>query len=217
MQIHNNIIHLSASDLVGHLNCHHLTSLDLAVASGALTKPKRWDPLLEILRERGHRHETAFLEHLKQQGFGAVAITGIDITPDSIGQTTAAMAAGSEIIIQAALRHGRWSGRADVLRRVERPSTLGAWSYEVIDTKLARETKGGTVLQLCLYADLLAEAQGNAPEYVYVVAPWSNFEPQSFRVADYAAYFRRAKAAIEAGTDGTAAPEVYPDTSAHRG
>jgi uncharacterized protein len=31
---------------------------------------------------------------------------------------------------------------------VETPSALGVWSYEVIDTKLARETKGGTILQL---------------------------------------------------------------------
>jgi predicted RecB family nuclease len=43
------------------------------------------------------------------------------------------------------------------LRRVERPSAFGTWSYEVIDTKLARETKGNTVLQISLYSDLLAE------------------------------------------------------------
>jgi alkylated DNA repair protein (DNA oxidative demethylase) len=30
-----------------------------------------------------------------------------------------------------------------VLRRVDRPSSLGCWSYEVYDTKLARETRGG--------------------------------------------------------------------------
>ena len=41
------------------------------------------------------------------------------------------------------------------MRRVETPSALGPWSYEVIDTKLARETKGNTVLQLSLYSDLL--------------------------------------------------------------
>jgi hypothetical protein len=31
-----NAIQLSASDLVGHLNCRNLTELDLAVAKGAL-------------------------------------------------------------------------------------------------------------------------------------------------------------------------------------
>ena len=43
---------------------------------------------------------------------------------------------------------------ADILRRVEVSSALGGWSYEPVDTKLARETKAGTILQLCLYADL---------------------------------------------------------------
>jgi uncharacterized protein len=60
-----------------------------------------------------------------------------------------------------------------------------AWSYEVIDTKLARETKGGTVLQLCLYADLVAPIQGTRPEFSYVVAPWSDFVPQAYRMDDY--------------------------------
>jgi hypothetical protein len=32
------VVHLSASDLVGHLNCHYLTKLDLA---GALQSPQR--------------------------------------------------------------------------------------------------------------------------------------------------------------------------------
>jgi ATP-dependent Lon protease len=47
------VVHLSASDLVGHLNCHYLTKLDLAVAKGKLDKPSVWDPVLEVLVERG--------------------------------------------------------------------------------------------------------------------------------------------------------------------
>ena len=53
-------IRLSASDLVGHLNCRHLTDLDLAVADGKLSKPQIWDPLFEILVERGALHEQGF-------------------------------------------------------------------------------------------------------------------------------------------------------------
>ena len=95
----------------------------------------------------------------------------------------------------------------------ETPSDLGDWSYEIIDTKLARETKGGTVLQLCLYAQLLAAMQGVEPEFVYVVAPWSDFHPQQFRVADYMAFFRKAQCAAQTAVDGGADPAntVYPD------
>jgi hypothetical protein len=51
------VVHLSASDLLGHLNCHYLTKLDLAVARRELDKPSRWDPVLEVLVERGALHE----------------------------------------------------------------------------------------------------------------------------------------------------------------
>lgn len=208
-------IQLSATDLVGHLNCGHLTALDVQVAKGALKKPDHYDPLLEILRERGQRHEDAYIEHLHAQGHQVIEISGVDITDSTIDATLEAMRNGSEVIIQASLRDGRWSGRADVLRRVSVPSNLGDYSYEIIDTKLARETKGGTVLQLCLYADLLAAMQGCAPEHIYVVAPWSDFEPQEFRFADYAAYFRRVKAAAEGAVQSTDGEEEYPDPKSH--
>jgi hypothetical protein len=62
------IVHLSASDLVGHLNCRYLTMLDLSVAKGERAKPFVWDPLLEVLAERGALHEQNFLTHLDAAG-----------------------------------------------------------------------------------------------------------------------------------------------------
>ena len=205
----------SATDLVGHLNCHHLTALDRAVAEGALPKPKVWDPLLQILSERGAAHEQSYVEHLTKAGLDPVRIDGIDVTATAVAETRSAMQRGVPVIVQAALTHQGWNGRADILRRVEAPSGLGGWSYEPIDTKLARETKAGAVLQLCLYADLLAEMQGLAPEYMYVVAPWSEFQPQQFRFADYAAYFRKAKRALVAAAALSAADDTYPDPIEH--
>ena len=178
-------IRLSASDLVGHLNCRHLTGLDLAFADGKLSKPKIWDPLLEILAERGALHEQGFVEHLKASGHCVTVIDGIGVDAVSVSQTSKAMRAGAEIIAQGTLEADGWIGRADILRRVETPSQLGSWSYEIIDAKLARETKGGTVLQLCLYSDLLSSFQGLLPEFAYVVAPWTDYQPQSFRLLDY--------------------------------
>ena len=211
MKISNRTIHLSASDIVGHLNCNHLSALDVQVAKGLLAKPDHYDPLLEILRERGYRHEQTYIEHLQNCGYEITVIEGFDITEEAVEATIEAMREGKSIITQGALRYNRWSGRADILRRVEIPSAFGDWSYEVIDTKLARETKGGTVLQLSLYADLLAHMQGIAPENVYVVAPWSDYEPQVFRVADYAAYFRRVKRAAELAADLSSFSTTYPE------
>ncbi len=211
----NGTIHLSTSDIVGHLNCNHLSALDVRVASGLLAKPDHYDPLLEILRERGYRHEQAYIEHLEARGYKITVIEGFDITEEAVEATIEAMRKGKAIITQGALRYNRWSGRADILKRVEIPSDFGDWSYEVIDTKLARETKGGTILQLCLYADLLTDMQGVAPDHVYVVAPWSDYEPQVFRVADYAAYFRRVKTAAEVAVDQGSDSITYPEPKDH--
>lgn len=206
---------LSATDLVGYLNCRRLAALDRAVAECALPKPKVWDPLLQILVERGAAHERSYVEHLTKAGLDVVRIDGVEITHEAVAGTLAAMRRGVSVIAQAALSHQGWNGRADILRRVEAPSALGDWSYEPIDTKLARETKAGTILQLCLYSDLLAEAQGLPPEYMYVVAPWSDFQPQQYRFADYAAYFRRVKRALQTAMAGPAADDTYPDPIAH--
>jgi predicted RecB family nuclease len=206
---------LTASDLVGYLNCRHLTALDRAVALGTLEKPKVWDPLLEVLAERGADHEREYVEHLQMAGHEVVWIDGKEVTESAVSATLDAMRDRAEIIVQAALADEAWGGRADILRRVNTPSGFGDWSYEPIDTKLARETKAGAILQLCVYADLVGKAQGRVPEYMYVVAPWSEFQPQQYRFADYGAYFRKVKHALVTTVKDTAAATTYPDPIEH--
>ena len=58
------------------------------------------------------------------------------------------MRAGADVIYQATFFDGRWRGHADFLLRVDTPSDLGAWSYEVADAKLARRVKAAAVLQM---------------------------------------------------------------------
>lgn len=208
-------LQLSASDLVGHLNCHHLTQLNLQVAHGVRGKPELWDPSLEILWERGAAHERAYVQHLRASGREIVEIEGVGITPAVAQKTLEAMRAGADVIVQAAFLDGAWSGRADVLLRVAANSDLGDWSYEVADTKLARETKGGTVLQLCLYSDLLAKAQGRMPESMHVITPGSDFKPISYRTTAYAAYYRQVRRALEQTLAANSAAATYPDPQEH--
>ena len=209
------ILHFSATDLAGHLTCNHLTQLDAEVARGAHAKPKSWDPLIEILRKRGDLHEQAYLDHLEGAGYEILRIKGAGLEEKQAQETVGAMGSGAAIISQAVLLDGRWGGRADILRRINTPSALGDWSYEVIDTKLARETKGGSVLQLCLYTDLVAEVQGFVPEFMYVVAPWSDFEPQVFRSSDYLAYYRLVRRSLEAAVADDVDTQTYPDPRQH--
>jgi uncharacterized protein len=103
-----------------------------------------------------------------------------------------------------------------VLLRVERPSALGDWSYVPADTKLAAETRGGTVLQLCLYADLLRIAQGELPEEMWVVAPRRHADPERLRTLDFFAYYRLVRQQLEVAIQKAPAESaVYPEPVDH--
>ena len=208
-------LRLSAGDLVNHLACRHLTELNSEVAAGTRAVPNRWDPMLELLRKRGLAHEQAYIAHLEQAGCQVTSIGGVGIDAATVAATVDAMRSGDQIIVQGALADDGWGGRTDILRRVDVPSGLGGWSYEVIDTKLARETKSGTILQLSLYSDLVRSVQDVLPERMYVVAPWTEFEPQVYRTNDYAAYYRLVKTWLEAALADGAGGRTYPDPKEH--
>ena len=215
MHTHDGAIRLSATDLVNHLSCRHLTRLNAGVAAGEMEPPSYHDRFLELLQKRGADHEEGYIQHLKAQGLEVVRIGGDTIQDLYLEQTAAAMRRGVDVIVQGALAHGRWCGRADILRRIDAPSRLGGWSYEVYDTKLSRETKGGTILQLSLYSDLVERIQGRCPEQMCVVVPWSEYEAESFRTDDYAAYYRLVRRSLEQALDQEVLADTYPDPKPH--
>lgn len=189
-------VRFSASDLSHFLSCRHLTALDLAVVHQRSRRPHHEpDPLLELFWKRGMDHEKAYVESLRREGREVLDLNGIprNQADEAIAQTLDAIRAGRDVIVQAALQHQSWFGYADMLVRNNKDSKLGDWSYEVIDTKLARETRAGTVLQLGLYSAMLAEIQGTTPEQFHVVIPEPGHTTQisiPFRVDDYSAYMR---------------------------
>jgi len=168
--------------------------------------------MIDALRERGIAHELAFLEQLKDSGLVVSEATDDETSIDGAARTLEAMATGADVIYQAALADDTWAGRADFLHKVTAPSNLGAWSYEVIDTKLAQETKAGTILQLCIYSYLLGKLQGKVPVSMHVVTPKGELSTQSYRIDDYAAYFRLLEQGIEGFTQGSVStyPEMVP-------
>ena len=194
----------SATDLVGYLECQHLATLERAAAWGRLTRPNREDKVLDRIAERGNEHEKRFLESLRSEGLAVVEIEQDKDLPyedrraRGCDDTLAAMREGTDVIFQAVLFDGRRFGYADFLRRVPQPSDLGDWSYEVWDTKLARHAKASAVLQLCLYSDMVSELQGVQPAEMHLALGGVQRETVSFRVADYAAYYRLVAREFEA-------------------
>ena len=215
MKIADGQVRFGAGDLVNHLACRYPAELNTQMAEGVLAAPGDRDPMLDLLRQRGLAHEEGYVQHLEESGCQITRIDGVGLSQTAVDATLEAMRSGSEVIVQAALTEGAWGGRADVLRRVDVPSDLGDWSYEVIDTKLARETKCGAILQLSLYSDLVRAIQGKLPELMYVVAPWTGFEPQAYRTGDYSAYYRLIRSWLESAVTEDGQVANYPDPRQH--
>src|SRR5262249_46228191 len=114
---------------------------------------------------------------------------------------------------QAAFFDGEWLGYADFLLRVETPSELGAWSYEVADTKLARTAKASAILQVCSYAEQLTRVQGVQPKELHIVLGGGERPTATFTVSDFMAYYRTVKATFLAAV--TAGDPVYPVTATY--
>ncbi len=188
MQKRDGEILYSASDLVNYLECEHLTALDQIDLETPLPKTKDSDQA-KLIQEKGYAHEADFLTVLKARHFSLIDIAAIGGNLEQkITNTLQAMRDGFEIIFQATLRDGSLIGHADFLRKVSRPSELGDWSYEVMDTKLARSTKTKFIIQLGFYSDLVGKAQGLAPLQMHVVL--GDRTEVAYRYADYGRYLK---------------------------
>jgi predicted RecB family nuclease len=197
----------SASDLMRFMGCSHATTLDLARLRGEGPQPRADSEDAALLQKRGDAHEAAHLALLNATGREVVEVARGDLALNAEA-TRAALSAGPEVVFQGAFLSGNWGGWSDFLERVERPSALGSFSYEVADTKLKRRPHPKHVLQLVLYSDLLEEIQGVAPEYAHVEL--GNGTRASFRLSEYSAYARMARARLEGYVDAPLSTRPFP-------
>jgi len=208
MQLIDDRLVYSATDLVAFLECQHLANLERAVALRHLKRPYRDDPVLDRMARRGREYEARFLQTLRAQDLRICEIRPPDTVSPSraIGPehdaTLQAMRDGVDVIYQAVLLGDRRLGYADFLRRVETPSDLGTWSYEVWDTKLARRPTAPAVLQIGMYSDLLGAMQGRQPDRMHLALGGVEQRTECLRVADFAAYCRLVARELEAMLDG---------------
>jgi predicted RecB family nuclease len=210
VQLRNGKLLFSPSDLSAFVACAHLTQLELAVARGLLEQPDAENPHADLVKRKGDAHELAYLEQFRAEGRDVVAIElgdeGRWDLERAARETEEAMRAGADVVYQGVLLGDGWRGLADFLERVETPSDLGEWSYEVADTKLARRAKPAHVLQLCFYSEQVGRIQGRLPERMHVVAGTGARE--SFRVEEFLAFYRRVRARFEAAV--AAGIDPYP-------
>ena len=194
----------SASDLVNFMGCPHATVLDVRNLSAPVAFPPDDDTAV-LLQEKGIEHEKAHLARLTGEGFTVADIPADVALEARVDATHQAMREGADVVYQGAFHSGRWHGYSDFLiKRDGVPSALGGYAYDVADTKLARSAKPKHVLQLCVYADMLADVQGVAPPTMHVVL--GTGETATIRTDSVIHYFSFARARFEAFVD--AVPEI---------
>ena len=192
MRLLDDTLALSPSDLSNHLACPHLTNLTLAVVREELERPHADDTHVDLIRRKGDEHEAAYLARLEAEGRSIARMPGYEdedfdpavarpLTEEAIRERAA------EIIYQPYLvsADGRWRGFADFLER------LPDGTYEPVDTKLARSAKPAHLLQLLFYAEQVERLQGAPVEHVHVEN--GRGERESFRTAEFQAYYRRVR------------------------
>ncbi|HHA2413688.1 TPA: TM0106 family RecB-like putative nuclease [Stenotrophomonas maltophilia] len=201
----------SATDVVNFLECEHLSSLDRINLETPLERTAD-DPTMRLIQEHGIRHEQLYYASLQEGGKTVVDVSGRGVgLDDQVAATREALASGPDVVYQAALRDGAFAGYADFLERVDLPSDLGDFSYEVVDTKLSRSPKAKYLVQLAFYSAILAKWQGCMPEAMHVVL--GDGVRLTYRVAEYLRYYEtlrnRFLEAQQRNTDAT-----YPEPCA---
>ena len=209
-KLDNGALVLSPSDLVGHAACAHRTVLDRQLADGLISKPQRDDPMLDLLVNRGVRHEDAVLAAFKIEGRSVAEIPDDGVSLEERARLTEeALRAGPDVIYQATFFDGRWRGHADcLLKRADRPSPSQPWSYDVADTKLGSKPKPAALLQMAMYGEQLERVIGLGPELLIVITGDGVWHTTP--AADVASYARAQRDALEAAL---AAPPAttYPE------
>jgi uncharacterized protein len=203
----------SATDIANFLACRHTATLARAESKKEIAKPFFKDPTVDLLRKLGLEHEHQYLRKLTETDGLSIAQIAIGGSwKDAVAETVQALRKGVDAVYQGTLLDAPWGGRSDFLIRVNTPSALGPWSYEVVEAKLARSTKATALIQLCFYSDLLARIQCVEPQWMHVVLG-GTAAPERFQVQRYIAYFRR----IRSEFDGAWALETdtYPEPTEH--
>jgi predicted RecB family nuclease len=180
----------SASDLVNFAACSHLTYLDLVNMEMPLPKAADSEEMV-LIQGKGFEHEGRYLEHLRTLHGDVLDLKSNGTDAQAFASTCSALHSGASVLFQPTFLSPPWVGHADFLIRVETPSKLGAFSYEVVDTKLSRTSRAKFLLQLCLYSEMLAEVQGILPRHMYVVL--GDGRKETFIVADFLRYYRQLK------------------------
>ena len=200
----------SPSDLVTFLGCHHASFLDVKALDGKMG-PVEINAQNELLYRKGLEHEVSYLKMLKKE-CKVVEIPGDYNLHERAKLTLEAMESGVSVVYQGVLLEDSWRGDADFLIKCSTPSKWGDYSYEVLDTKLAKTALPKHITQLCVYSELLTKTQKAPPKKMHLFL--GDGKKYSFNISDFFYYYDRTKKRFE-GYVQNLPKSSYPDPCNH--
>lgn len=189
-----NATYFSPSNLITFLGCHHAAFLDLHSDK----KPSDTDSASLLLQQKGLEHEKAYLNSLKKRGLQVTEIPKDRSIEERVQLSKEAIQSGCDVIYQAVFLHQQWRGDADFLIKCDIPSHLGEFSYEVLDTKLARSAEPKHILQCLVYSECLEAIQGILPQSVHLFL--GDGHKHTFKTSDFYYYYQQVKDQFESFT-----------------
>ncbi|MGZ4203328.1 MAG: TM0106 family RecB-like putative nuclease, partial [Thermoleophilaceae bacterium] len=209
MESRNGELRFSPSDLTEYLACAHASALSRAAARGERSKAYVGSQYAKLIFAKGDRHEAAYFERLRADGRDVVEVGRSGDFATGAARTVQLMRDGVDVIYQGAFVVGVWRGLADFVERIDEPSDRFDWSYQVVDTKLARARAAPShVLQLCFYSQGVEQVQGSQPPLAHLEL--GSGLRETIRLREVAPYFRRARAAFEAAAKVDRPTSPYP-------
>ena len=190
----------SPSDLTSFLGCRHSTYISYKSKmakddTSIFVKEIPTSANDELIQTKGYEHEAEYLQTLKDSGLKIVEVEKNDDLQVRADKTIEALKSGADIVFQAVFYDHPWRGDADFLRKIDKPSALGDFSYEVVDTKLARSVAGSHIIQCCAYSEMLEKIQGIPSENIHIVL--GDKTEASFKLKDYQYYYEYCKKSFE--------------------
>lgn len=139
MRLLNGELRLSASDLIRFKGCRHATTLDLRLMGSGTSSRRPTATRPSSCRSRATRTSSRFLKSCGSRAARSRSPEVRHPLERSVELTAEALRQGPDVGFQGAFLEGAWGGYSDFLERIDRPSALGDWSCEVVDTKLKRK------------------------------------------------------------------------------
>lgn len=198
MQLLNDRLVHTATDIASFLECPHRTVLNRDYALGLISRPEREIPEVErILTERGLALEEAYRSKMMKRGRRVMTVDRPGNQREALNraelETRSLMKSGVDVIMQAVLFDGTWLGFADALERVEEVSPDGDHLYEVADMKLTSTVHAREVVQLSQYTAQVGEILGRLPSTFRIYL--GDLVPMSIKTDSTMAFLRRLRGA----------------------